>query len=82
MWIFSATHLISAGQETRALRKKAPSPRASFALARWEIVRLQATLAQLVGHVFAADEQAALKSAIEQFRIQEADRPQLLARRI
>jgi hypothetical protein len=64
------------------LPKKAPTPRASFALARWEIVRLKATLAHLVGHVFAADEQAALKSAIEQFHIQEADRPQLLARRI
>jgi hypothetical protein len=82
MWIFSATHLICASQEALVLRKKPPPPRASFALARWEIVRLRATLAQLVGHVFAADEQAALKSAIEQFRIPEVDKPRILAKRI
>jgi hypothetical protein len=71
MWIFPATHLISRSREAFVLRNKPAPPRASFALTRWEIIGLKATLAQLVGHVFAADEQAALKSAIEQFHIRE-----------
>jgi 1,2-phenylacetyl-CoA epoxidase PaaB subunit len=63
------------------LRKSSTPPQSRSNLARWEIIRLRGTPAQLVGHVFAADEKAALKSAIEQFQIRQADRPRLLVRR-
>jgi hypothetical protein len=63
------------------LRKTAAPLRPRSKLARWEIIRLKSTPAQLVGHVFVADEKAALKNAIEQFHIRQADWQRLLARR-
>jgi 1,2-phenylacetyl-CoA epoxidase PaaB subunit len=63
------------------LRKTSASPRPRSKLARWEIIRVKGPPARPVGHVFAADEKAALKGAIEQFQIRQADRPRLLARR-
>jgi 1,2-phenylacetyl-CoA epoxidase PaaB subunit len=62
------------------LRKTSASPR-PIKLAQWEIIKIKGASAQLVGVVFAANEKAALKSAIEQFRIRPADWPRLIARR-
>ena len=48
----------------------------------WEITLATPLPARRIGVVFAADERAALKSAIEQFRMHEADWPRLLARQV
>jgi hypothetical protein len=46
---------------------------------RWRIVRITHTPAKLVGHVYAPDEEAALRRAVEQFGIQKPWRNRLLA---
>jgi hypothetical protein len=48
---------------------------------RWEIIKIKASPAQLIGHVFATNENAALKIAIEQFQVREVDRRRLMVRR-
>jgi hypothetical protein len=48
----------------------------------WSIYRLRATPAQLIGIVYdKADEQAAIKQAIEEFKIPGNQRDRLIARR-
>jgi hypothetical protein len=48
---------------------------------RWRIVRITHTPAKLVGHVYAPDEETALKLAVAQFHIEKAWRNWLLALR-
>jgi hypothetical protein len=46
---------------------------------RWRIVRTTDTPAKLVGHVYAPDEETALKLAIAQFDIEKSWRNRLMA---
>jgi hypothetical protein len=46
---------------------------------RWRIMRITHTPARLVGHVYTAGEEAALRRAVEQFGIQKPWRNRLLA---
>jgi hypothetical protein len=48
---------------------------------RWRIVRITHKPAKLVGHVYAPDEETALKLAIAQFHIEKPWRNRLLALR-
>jgi hypothetical protein len=46
---------------------------------RWRIVRITDTPAKLVGHVYAPDEETAVKLAIAQFDIEKSWRNRLMA---
>jgi hypothetical protein len=48
---------------------------------RWAIYRVKGTLAALIGHVDAPDEEAAIKKAIDEFAIEPALHKRLLAQR-
>jgi hypothetical protein len=50
-------------------------------LQRWRISLLKGTPAKLLGHVCAADEQAAIDAAAKEYKIAEALRGRLVARR-
>jgi 1,2-phenylacetyl-CoA epoxidase PaaB subunit len=57
---------------------KKPKPRAR----RWSISLLKGTPAKLIGAIDAPDAETAIKMAAEQFRVREADRFRLVARRV
>jgi hypothetical protein len=48
----------------------------------WSIYRLRGTPAQLIGIVYAPDEQSAIKKAIQEYEVPENQRNRLIARRL
>lgn len=64
------------------MRKRPTAPRISPRLTRWEIIKLKASPARVLGHIFAVNEKAALKTGIEQFHVREVDWPRLMVRRV
>ena len=48
---------------------------------RWRISLLKGTPAKLLGHVYASDEKAAIDAAAKEYKIAEALRDRIVARR-
>ncbi len=69
---FDQSHYITGTRPTK--RPKSDQPET-----RWRIVRITHTPAKLVGHVYAPDEETALRLAIAQFDVQKPWRNRLLA---
>jgi hypothetical protein len=64
------------------LRKKPTPPRRpKTKLARWQIIKLKSTPAQLLAIVDAPDEVTALKEAAERLDLRTSDLPRLIVRR-
>jgi len=59
-------------------RKKSPSMPAEY---RWQISLIKATPAKYLGSVYAPDERSALETAAREFRVPDALRNRLVARR-
>jgi hypothetical protein len=55
------------------LRKSFSRPRSRSKPVRWEIIKLQASLARTIGVVSAVDEEEARAAAIVQFKIRPTD---------
>jgi hypothetical protein len=67
---------------SRPPKKQAPEPAAIAKRYSWAIYRLTGTPAKLPGHVQAADEESAIKQAIEEFGITNVQlQKRLLAQR-
>ena len=67
-----------------SMRKKAPKPpqrRWKISLIRWQISLIKGTPQKLLGSVEAPDERAALDLAAREFKVPEALRDRLVARR-
>jgi hypothetical protein len=56
------------------LRKSSSPPRARSKQIRWEIIKLQASPARMIGVVSAVDEEEARAAAIVQYKIRPTDR--------
>jgi hypothetical protein len=63
------------------LRKKRTPPRPKTKLARWQIIKLKSTPAQLLAVVDAPDEVSALTEAAERLDLRASDLPRLIVRR-
>jgi hypothetical protein len=55
--------------------------RKSKSVPEWQVMRLRASPAPLVGYVSARDEKAALQAAIKQFNVRSADQRRLVVLR-
>jgi hypothetical protein len=71
--------MVTPRKPAKSVKAAAPAdPPNDFA---WTIIRLTSTPAKQIGRVYAPDETTAIAKAIEQFKISEAHRQKLAARR-
>jgi hypothetical protein len=66
-------------EQTATMAKRRTAPSADKPVHRWAIYRLRGTPAAMIGIVHAADEQAAVAKAIEEFTILPQRRGRLVA---